>query len=362
MDRLKHYFPGNKCHQLLTDIKSVLLGIKPAFLVDYIKPDAEKLQLFIQDAQSQNVLPQEMVSHSNPLCILTINEDVLLVNMSMLKDHLQCKSITTQTPSSCCLPESKGLMVNHCVYVNVTKGLKQPELVSESDNCDLFAKIETHFSDWFGKLQSDIVTSHTPHSEQQLVPSKNDACTTTLYTSRVQKEPHFSFEKVPVISCDSSETTNSDGSELNVCTLFGRLLGYPVVYWFDPAVGYSLDMVELICYCVSISGEGVNYHSSSQFPQFKKVHTCTLQLKCTHTHTHTCAHTHTHTHARTHTHTYMRTQKEHTLYSFTVPTCLLPKLQHLLETWFHTIRTAANHIGLNVVLNTKCVCLPFVIL
>ena len=41
--------------------------------------------------------------------------------------------------------------------------------------------------------------------------------------------------------------------ELNVCTLFGLLLGYPIVYCFDTKRGYSLDMVDLVCYTLTIS-------------------------------------------------------------------------------------------------------------
>ena len=51
--------------------------------------------------------------------------------------------------------------------------------------------------------------------------------------------------------------------EENGCTLFGQLLGYPVVYWFDRERGYSLDAVELICYTVTVRNRIVEAPSDS---------------------------------------------------------------------------------------------------
>lgn len=51
--------------------------------------------------------------------------------------------------------------------------------------------------------------------------------------------------------------------EENGCTLFGQLLHYPVVYWFDMERGYSLDAVELICYTVTVRNRPLEVPSDS---------------------------------------------------------------------------------------------------
>lgn len=45
------------------------------------------------------------------------------------------------------------------------------------------------------------------------------------------------------------------GLMLNPCTVYGWLLGYPVIYWFDVDRGYQLDMVELVRYIVMATNE-----------------------------------------------------------------------------------------------------------
>ena len=45
------------------------------------------------------------------------------------------------------------------------------------------------------------------------------------------------------------------GLILNPCTVYGWLLGYPVVYWFDVEQGYQLDMVELVRNVITATNE-----------------------------------------------------------------------------------------------------------
>lgn len=57
-----------------------------------------------------------------------------------------------------------------------------------------------------------------------------------------------------------SQLTLTD--EVNLCTIFGWLLGYPVVYWFDDGHSDSHDCVSmqhLVCYSVTASNAMVSY-------------------------------------------------------------------------------------------------------
>ena len=62
--------------------------------------------------------------------------------------------------------------------------------------------------------------------------------------------------------------------ELNVCMLFGLLLGYPIVYCFDTKRSYSLDMVDLFCYTLTIRSSDSTQSDSSitSCLQFEQVH------------------------------------------------------------------------------------------
>lgn len=264
MDKLKGYLlPPSKHHQLLIDVRCVLLGVKPAFLVDYIKPDAEKLQLFVQEQLSltHDQILQASNSKCNPsFCILTIKEDVLLMNVTMLNNSFQ--SITTQQGEPNPSAPTSDNSNTHYVYIDVTKGLKQPNLISESENYDLFSKIETQLAIWFKKFQTVIKTNATQNPVTHTQQSSNVLRSSTEQSEKFKQSAEI-FSYVPIISCDA-------GAELNVCTLFGRLLGYPVVYWFDTEVGYSLDMEELVCYSISVC-EKTDSLKSSQSLHLNKV-------------------------------------------------------------------------------------------
>ena len=108
----QHYSSSSfsKWHQLYVDTSCVLLGLKSALLVDYISPDAKKLQLYLNDVAKtihDSTSKESTVKCRSPdaecqfcrslrdCCVLTIGEDILLVNTRRLaqdwgidSDHL----------------------------------------------------------------------------------------------------------------------------------------------------------------------------------------------------------------------------------------------------------------------------------
>ena len=212
----RHFGPAScsKWQQLYTDVVCIHLGLKPSLLLDYLKPDAKRLQLLLQEVQVGMAYPL-----SPDLLILMIGEDLLLV---------KTQSVTISPNSGESAPNLA------CCYVNITKGIKVPSLLSD----ELVVDLEQEFEHWWRGFNHRI---HESRAEDVGIP-----------------------------------ILDSGYSLPNVCSLFGKLLGYPVVYWFDPEQGYSLEMVNLICHTVtvcSLSSPGIKPATTYSL---EKVYTLTV--------------------------------------------------------------------------------------
>ncbi len=184
---VKKYYGARFCHkwhQIYADVTSVLLGLKPSLLLDYLPTDTLRFQLFMQEVLTLH-LGHEPPASLPKLRILKLDEDVLLTNSDFL------------------IPEWRP------EFVDITKGIPLPLLVSEED-CSVVNK---QLAVWY----KDLLQKITEPSEVLAIVSSSDL-----------------------------------SDNVNRCTLFGWLLNYPVVYWFDPEIGYSLSMVELVCYTVTV--------------------------------------------------------------------------------------------------------------
>ena len=77
---MKNCFGGSaarKAAQLHDDITCLSHGLKPALLLDYIRPDSTALQLFLRTLRRHNVALPE-------LTILVVNEDIFLIHLPTL--------------------------------------------------------------------------------------------------------------------------------------------------------------------------------------------------------------------------------------------------------------------------------------
>ena len=205
-------FLGAKRDRFHFDILCVLLGIKSAHLVDYFPPAAaaqpHKLQLFLQEILHLSRSCDCTWTHQN-LCILLLDEDILFVNFTSLVAYRNA------------LPSP--------VFVNVTCGKGTPVIIEKQEeqmNC-------------IGRLISsafDVMERHfSAHSA--------------------------SDDSIPIIRHCCHRDRSADGSgEVadNLCSLFGQLLGYPVVYWFNTSKGYHLDMERLVRHSVMARRDRVN--------------------------------------------------------------------------------------------------------
>ncbi len=203
---LKHFSRSHlsKSSHFYQDISCVLLGLKPAHLVDYLPSKPQKLKLFLEEVkQSCNALWD-----NSKLCILLLGEDVLFVNRNSLH------------PSR-----------NRPVFINVSKSLDKPEILSTEKALRIAEKPFLSCCEVLDRTLLDSRDNHVPIVE---------------YYS-----PHGHH---PTSSNGVGPTAEAD--EENLCCLFGWLLGYPAVYWFDAKEGYSLDMEELIRHSVLVRRGG----------------------------------------------------------------------------------------------------------
>ncbi len=188
--------PSFKRTQLLTDISAVVLGLKPALLVDCGLTTVSKFRFLVIDILKRlNV--RENVKYC---CIAGVYDDVFFINLRAMDSLWSAK----------CVPR----------YINVDKRLLSPcVLTVNTSQHDL---IESMVSKVYDKLKTVVSEAHHTHKE------------TCLDT------------EIPVVELHSLLR------DFNLCTLFGRLLGYPIVYWFDATNGYTLDMIPLIRYMVTV--------------------------------------------------------------------------------------------------------------
>lgn len=213
---LKKYFGASSCrkwYQLAVDVQCVVLGLKPAYLLDVLQPDPARFCSLLND-----VLPAICSTMSdmhqwrktewwNELCVVSVERDVLLVNRTAIQDLFQ---------SSQQLASSRS-----CVYVDISNSKGSPDCTDAHIGvveCSL--EVEKKCRIWYAE-----------HVEASSTPPGRDAAGTIA------------------LKCLPSSLP----PDLNMCTVFGRLLGYPVVYWFQPATSYNLDMVQLVNYHVTAS-------------------------------------------------------------------------------------------------------------
>ena len=174
-----------KAAQLHDDITCLSRGLKPALLLDYIRPDARALQQFLHSLSRHGIaLPY------HELAILSFNQDVFLTHVPTL-NRISGRTIKFMNISGAQRGENRESMT-----------------MLDEDHSSV---LEHQIKNWF-----DAVVSSLPSSE----------------------------EGYPVIS-------EIEACPVNLCSLYGWLVGYPVVYWFNEGSDGNLDNVELSLWTVN---------------------------------------------------------------------------------------------------------------
>lgn len=201
---MKKYFGATSCskwHQLAADVQCVALGLKPAYLLDTLTPDPALFCALLTHVYSE-LHCDEMWSSGlvaklwSELRVVSVGSDVLVVNWTAIQELFQ------------------NPLLHPCVYVNIGKTASPCQSTSDQTiSMECSPEVEEKCRQWYSELMA------TEHPQ-------------THVNSSIANSVKFLSVALP--------------PDLNLCTLFGRLLGYPVVYWFPPTAGYNLDMGELL--------------------------------------------------------------------------------------------------------------------
>ncbi len=224
---VKNHFGPSLCKkwaQLKMDVLSIIHGMKPSLLVDYLPPNAHKLQHSLEDvlahASGCCSAHAPLAVNMRDLCIVKIEQDILLVSLGYL--HLCAKNYSPKSTSI-------SLLHNHAdggpVYIDITKGLPTPCIASAEKS----AVAGHHHLAWCRGVSQKLELG-SAESETVCAPAA---------------EHPIPIVEAPVLESDD-QLPPSCQTQINLCTLFGQLVGYPTVYWFDVEKGYSLDTVNLV--------------------------------------------------------------------------------------------------------------------
>ena len=294
---------AKKWKQFVFDTFLVASGVKRAWLVDYFQPDAAQLRSVLAD-----VLRQEPNLNGSNLCAVSINEDLLVLNiegtLSVCEELLQTTG------------EEGGSVWTRQHDLSVCAGVHEFVVLdcSGSQHC--------------------ASVSELAHILTELLP-----------VATALKEKLSAFKCPPASPGAAGPDTMciphvviTVTEDVNLCTLFGWLLGYPFVYWFPHSNGGSevgLSMVPLTCYKVCYNSTNEAVTSSSTCNRMK------MEVKTV-------------------------DSNPLVLYSFSVPASIFTahtSIAEVVQKWFRTIKDRTlKLLDVTIQLQTTSVALPHVIL
>ncbi len=224
------FLSRSKYSQFYSDVTCTLVGVKPVLLIDHMIPHPTKLQSFLRDVLT--CTRTKWCGRDQRYCILSIEGDVLLINLTSLSRSW--KDVTR-------------------VYIDITKGLEGPEVLND---VALVSSIEESFIDCL-----KLILQHNSISE---LASSNTTTTTTTAATPTTVTTTVTSSSSTTTTFPIVEYTNVGPSSLNLCSLFGYLLCYPVVYWFDIDKGYCLEVEPLVHHVLKVwRKKGQDHRGSS---------------------------------------------------------------------------------------------------
>ena len=229
----------------MLDLFSVVYGTKRAWLVDYFAPNPEKLKECVREVLHMFAAQtcSKSVSHSlqsqADVCILSVNQDVMLCNVkdvfAVCQSLLRLCSRFTLDQSSVD-PETDGGIheVTGCKFTVLSDdSSKLPHLATSKEVAVIMQELSI-----FASL---VVNKLFP-----LMSTKGNGELGASGIQGLQNEIPFVSIEVPM--------------NINMCTVFGWLIGYPVVYWFPTSIleencdfSLGLSMLPLSCYKIHCS-------------------------------------------------------------------------------------------------------------
>ncbi len=241
----------SKYSQFYSDVTCTLVGVKPVLLIDHMIPHPTKLQNFLRDVLI--CTRTKWCGRDQRYCILSIEGDVLLINLTSLSRSW--KDVTR-------------------VYIDITKGLEGPEVLRD---VALVSSIEESFIGCLKLIFQHNSISELASSNTTTTTTTTAATPTTVTVASTTTAATPTTVTTTVASSSSTTTTfpiveytNVGPSSLNLCSLFGYLLCYPVVYWFDIDKGYCLEVEPLVHHVLKVWRTKVQDHRGSSVSREEK--------------------------------------------------------------------------------------------
>ena len=241
----------SKADTFCTDIRCVLDGIKPALLIDCLPPNPDKVNLFLQE-----VIEREQSNRDILICLLNVHEDLLIINVSAFLHLIQ----SAWPPVLLDVYGRPKIVTEHRkeqIFQTITSFIKPVfrELNTSMKPSDASFSVPNLL--YFPPLFSlePLVTHSKPLSLSATSPSSSklpsnlpspEERNTQLLLLRTPQVLSLSLPSLSPTSPQSSHFASSEEASINLCTVFGCLLQYPAVYWFNSEKGHCLDMEELV--------------------------------------------------------------------------------------------------------------------
>ncbi len=214
---LTRTYLGKRCvkywKKLLLDAHSVCEGVKPSLLFDYTAATCDALQLCLTAAHNANLLPC-------PLQVIVVDQDNFIVNMQLFPQFIRTLIDATFIP-----------------LVDISGHLSKPVIMD--------------------KISAENVAQEICNSVLcQLGGQQGDASNTTTTADAGYKQTN------------SSILTLYFADHINRSTVFGLLLGFPVVYWYKTDCDDSncLSMVPLRVFTITIQASTTTMVEWLQWP------------------------------------------------------------------------------------------------
>lgn len=198
---------SGKCYRsFLLDVTAISFGIKPSLLFDYAVVDSENASSLVKGFAAKGFIPR-------PLDVLKVHQDIFFADLNALVNYLR----------NCVHSEE-------FILIDVSGKLQEPRVLEN--------EIAKRVKKQFRKIVENL------HQKSEDSPS--------YLTQRGEVLQNHQYV----------DLSSYSDEHCSVPSVFGFLLGYPVIYWCDQANEHNcLNMVVLNRYTVTLKASPSILHS-----------------------------------------------------------------------------------------------------
>lgn len=264
---------SGKCYRsFLLDLAAIYLRLKPSLLFDYAVVDTTNASNLIETLAAEGLVPYS-------LDVLKVGEDIFFADLENLVSYLK-KSVGSE----------------ELTLIDISGKLQEPRVME--------TEVSKRVMNQFARIVEVL--------EQKL----NDVTLTLTQRNKTAR------------NSDVVDLNNVSDSEENLCipSVFGFLLGYPVIYWCDQASECNcLNMVPLNRYTVNLKESSLICHS--------QLLNCSSLVQAGSERVESCG--------------------DHTVFSFSAPVALESHYESTVSSWIKRICGMGETLGIGEHLTVK---------